>query len=528
MHKDILKFYMKHEHENLPDRNGYYFAAAAPRGFAKSTIISLILPIHAILYKKEKYIIIISATLKQARQRLKNIKTELLTNKALKSIFGDLSQNKKKWNASSINLNDIQIDVYSAGTEIRGINIGDYRPTKIILDDVELSEGSENSETREKLLEWFSEVVENLGDKYTRLEIIGTILHKDSLLSSLLQRPDFKSYRYKAVENFSNASSLWKTWQKKIANLNDKDREKNAYHFFLQNKEAMLANTKVLWEAKEDYYSLMIQQAVRGKRAFFKEKQNEPIISNFRIFNPEFFKFFTLDEYDNIKVLEDENIKNEMEIINVEQNNLINKADLLFKNKMICINDLRIFGFLDSAMGNKGGVRKGVGDYAAIVTIGTDPLGHIYVLNVWLERASPTKQIEKIFSLYQKYDYISFGIETNCFQQLLMIPIEEERKQRRENNENWELKITEVLHKANKETRIASLEPLITNGWMLFNKDLQKVFFEQLEEFPKNVHDDGPDALEAAVSIANQKKSFAGLDFGKLENRKTKSTTKLF
>jgi hypothetical protein len=153
-----------------------------------------------------------------------------------------------------------------------------------------------------------------------------------------------------------------------------------------------------------------------------------------------------------------------------------------------------------------------------------------------------------MFDLHEKWRYTLFGIETNCFQQLLLLPIEEERKRRkalvRNANSNpstpstqstpstppvsslqppvsslqppvsnlqptayslqpasWQLPIREVHHSRNKETRIATLEPLVTNGWLRFAHDLPELFWAQLESFPRGEHDDALDALEAAISL---------------------------
>jgi len=495
LHKTIFKLYKKNLKETFPNREGCNIAIAAPRGYAKSTLISLILPLHSIIYKKERYIIIISATLKQARQRLKNIKTELLTNNLLRQIYGDLTKNKNVWNASSVDVCGVLVEVFSAGTEIRGISIGDYRPTKIILDDAELSEGAESSERREKLLEWFKEVVENLGDRYTHIEVIGTLLHRDSLLSTLLERPDFKTFKFRSIEKFSEATEMWNSWAKKFTDLTDEKRLENASKFFEENKISMLSGTRVLWHAKEDYYSLMTQLTVRGKRAFFKEKQNEPLLSDSRILNPELFRYFRIDSEERI-LIEPENSKDNTAL---SPENSMEIAD----KRIVMMDDLKIFGFLDSAMGKEGGGRRRGGDYAAIVTIGVDSHKYIYVLDVWIKRLAPTIQIGKIFELHKKFNFICFGIETNCFQELLLIPLEEEKKKMKEAGDNPELKIQEISQRKKKNIRIASLEPLIANGWILFNRDLPEKFFEQCEEFPSGLYDDGPDALEGAIAVAS-------------------------
>ena len=168
-------------------------------------------------------------------------------------------------------------------------------------------------------------------------------------------------------------------------------------------------------------------------------------------------------------------------------------------SKSIPLSDLTIAGFLDSAVGR--GAKTRSGDYAAIATVGIDRAGYLYVLDLWLRRAAPTRQITAMFDLHERWNYTLFGVETNCFQQLLLLPIEEERKRRKDSGRPWQLPIREVHHSQAKEMRIASLEPLVANGWLRFAADLPDLFWAQIESFPRSEHDDALDALEGAVSL---------------------------
>jgi reverse gyrase len=141
MHRDLIRLYERSRHEGeLADRPARRLAIAAPRGAAKTTLKSLILPIHATLYGRERYIAILSATLKQARRRLANILAEIDTNAYLKSAFPSELARRGSCTTSSIHVNDVQIDIFSAGTELRGISHRQWRPTLVLLDDIEDSE----------------------------------------------------------------------------------------------------------------------------------------------------------------------------------------------------------------------------------------------------------------------------------------------------------------------------------------------------------------------------------------------------
>jgi predicted phage terminase large subunit-like protein len=85
---------------------------------------------------------------------------------------------------------------------------------------------------------------------------------------------------------------------------------------------------------------------------------------------------------------------------------------------------------------------------------------------------------------------------------LLLDPFEAERSRRRGQGRAWDLAIVPERHGGEKATRILALEPLARNGWLLLAQDLPEEFMGQLLDFPTAAHDDGPDAVAAAVALA--------------------------
>ena len=67
-----------------------------------------------------------------------------------------------------------------------------------------------------------------------------------------------------------------------------------------------------------------------------------------------------------------------------------------------------------------------------------------------------------------------------------------------------------VRNTGNKVTRVSRLEPEVANGWIQFRRDLSPVFFQQLGQFPRGSHDDGPDALEGVVSMLSRGLAVSG------------------
>ena len=129
-------------------------AIAAPRGHAKSTIVSLVYVLWCVLYDKEKLILIASNTTEQANTLLKDIKHQLRFNPLISSDFPEICRAKrpKPWRDNKIQLpNGAMICVYGAGQSPRGIKNDKDRPGLIIADDLENEEQVESEEQREKL-----------------------------------------------------------------------------------------------------------------------------------------------------------------------------------------------------------------------------------------------------------------------------------------------------------------------------------------------------------------------------------------
>ena len=73
------------------------------------------------------------------------------------------------------------------------------------------------------------------------------------------------------------------------------------------------------------------------------------------------------------------------------------------------------------------------------------------------------------------------------------------------------LPIEEVQQTSDKVMRVQTLQPDVKNKYIKFNRR-HKRLLEQLTQFPMGAHDDGPDALEGARSIAKKVKRFRILD----------------
>lgn len=158
------------------------------RGCGKSTLLTLSFPLWAILgEQKIKHVLILSRTQQKAQTLLQQIKYELETNELLKKDLGPFQEERNGWNLVSLYLPYYDAKITAASTEqsIRGIRHKQYRPQLIICDDLEDMDSVRTKEGRDKIYDWLIGDVIPAGSKYTRLMIVGSLLHEDSLIKRL-------------------------------------------------------------------------------------------------------------------------------------------------------------------------------------------------------------------------------------------------------------------------------------------------------------------------------------------------------
>ena len=442
-------------------------AVAAPRGHAKSTNLTFKGTMHSTLYGYKHYPIIISDSSEQAEGFLDNIRVEFEENTAILEDFGPLAGSVWRSNVLVTKTN-IKIEAIGSGKKIRGRKHRNWRPDLIILDDVENDENVRTPEQRKKLKDWFDKAVSKCGDDYTDIVYIGTLLHYDSLLAKTLANPAYRSIKYKAVIRFSQADDLWQQWETIFTDLSNDDREADALAFFQAHKTAMLEGTQVLWEEKLSYYDLMVMRVSEGEASFNSEEQNEPINPDDCLFMEEWFDYY-----------------NEAEV---------NFGDPAFD----------FFGFIDPSLG-----KTKRSDFSAIVTLAKHKgSGYMYVVDADIERRHPDRIIADVLAKERwlrasfGHGYRKLGAETNQFQWFL-----KEELAKASAKAGLYLPIEEVQQTSDKVMRIQTLQPDVKNKYIKFNRR-HKRLLEQLTQFPMGAHDDGPDALEGARSIAKRVKRF--------------------
>jgi len=443
-------------------------ALAAPRGSAKSTIVTLEFVIYLICQHLEEFIIIISSNAEQAAEYLTNIKHELETNDRLKIDFPEVCELGKKpeplrWSQREIiTKNNIKVTALSVGQKIRGKRHNEHRPGLVILDDIEGNEMAQNEDNRYKLKDWFEKSVLKVGDKRTNFIFAGTIHHYGSLLAQYTnpqQSPGWESRIYRSIIKWPDATNEWQMWiniYRSNEEYNGRSGADAAMDYFNENREKMLEGTEVLWPQSKSYYDLMVMREQEGTLSFDSEMQNEPVNPRDCFFNVEEFHFW------------DKKYPDEQALIT-------------------SMKSPRFFMACDPSLGKD----KTHGDYSAILIGVKDGAEKVlYVVDVDMERRQPANLIETILGYCKAKNIRQLAFESNNFQQLLVDEIKKGAGER-----GLFLQIKPIENRKDKIARIQALEPFLKIGQIQFSRK-HRALSDQLKYFPKGQHDDGPDALE--------------------------------
>ncbi len=457
------------EAETISRMKGSRQVIAAPRGHAKSTNFTFKDDLHAILYGYKHYILILSDSSEQAEGFLDDIKTELEDNANILMDFGSLKGDKAWRSGVILTSTDIKAEAIGSGKKVRGRRHRNWRPDLIVLDDIENDENVNTPEQRRKLRSWFDKAVSKAGDTYTDIMYIGTILHYDSLLSNVLQNPRYKTRKYRAVISEAANLRLWEEWESIYTNLFNEAHEQDAKAFYEEHREEMLLGTEVLWEEKLSYYDLMEIKISEGEASFNSELQNDPVDPNNATFNPEWFDYYEPELMD------------------------FSSPEFIF------------VGANDPSLG-----KNKKSDTSSIINLAlSTKTGYMYVVDASVERRKPDVIIDDVFETQRrlKRDYgkgfYKFGVEVVQFQYYFKEVMAVKSAQ-----EGEYIPIEEIQSTVNKTLRIESLQPVIKNRYLKFNRE-HKALLKQLQEFPMGRNDDAPDGLQMAVQLAQSVKAVA-------------------
>lgn len=427
-----------------------YIAAAAPRGHAKSTAITHSYTLANVLFRVRKFVILVSDTETQAIQFLNDIKMELTDNAELIALF----QIEKfvKFTESDIVVqfrDGDQFRIMAKGSEqsLRGMKWAGKRPDLIVCDDMENDELVMNKERREKFMRWiYGALIPALSPDGV-MRVVGTVLHLDSFLESLLPKPWQRDTVREELKDFSrNRKATWKA---------------------------------IRWRAHNDDFSAILwpsrfpPETLKQIRQDYTERGIPDVYSQ---------------EYLNYPLDPTKAYFRQADFIPLSSEE---KADIDAGRRPVTY-----FVAIDPAISESERA-----DYTAVIVVAMDAERKLYMLNGFRERLDGKEQVDLILALQKRYNPEFIAIEKEKITKAIGPFLREEMFKT-----NIFPTIIEIQPSKDLETRGRSWQGRMRVGGVKFDKsaDWYPQYEAELTTFPRGIRDDYV-AASAVLGLALDK-----------------------
>lgn len=461
-----------------------------PRGWGKSTTISEggiawiicrdnYLPVE----QQYKYIMLISDSAKQAKERLESIKAMLTSEPMIAEYYPHVFGEGKIWREDRIvTKNDILIDTRGMTASSRGTKYKNRRPNLVIADDTDSMDTAMSPTMAEDLQERFTKDVLKFGDKKTDVIVVGTVLSKLCLVYKLLYADEFASWNgriVKALEKFPERMDLWDRWGSILNNRKISNRSETAELFYAENKEEMekggISNWPEVWPVKD----LMYEYYTLGRRAFMSEMQNQITDSELNHFQPHKYTYISETEFTNI----------------IDHNPII-------------------YAYVDPTVGimKKTRLNSRGSDMFNITLVAKIDNGYYVLVESISRQCRQSEQFDMILDALKKYNIFRLMVESNGGQMHYINALEKAVFEKYAEPEysntcktKYPLKPRAVNNYTSKDERIQMLEPYLDNKTLHLREDMQSSspeLWESLSTYPACEYMDPLDGLSGAFFSA--------------------------
>jgi predicted phage terminase large subunit-like protein len=418
----------------------------APRGFGKSTLLSVVRSIYEIARNPDVRILLASNTQPQAEGFLREIRGHLERNIIFRALYGDLTG--PKWTDREF-IVGVRRRIMKEPT-VMAIGVGGALISRhfdiIICDDIVDEENARTEMQRERLRTWFFKVLMPCLEPDGKLCIVGTRYHYRDLYGTLME------------SGFAPSVTI-------IRALDEQGRS--------------------TWPEKFPVERLEQIRRDAGTVIFNAQYQNDTQAMKGAVFKEEWLRYYdappglaTIDKSD------DGSLRGQSRICGLKDQPRHSWDSPL---RGCDIHSLKIFQGVDLSIAQHDG-----SDYFAIVTIGVDMWNNIFVLDCYQARLSFRQQTVAIVERFRRFDPIKVAIESNSYQAALADTLREMAL----------VRVTKVHTGKDKLTRAWKLSALFEDGRIYLGRHMHELV-EQLLAFPQAEHDDLFDALEFAISLSS-------------------------
>lgn len=200
---------------DLMDEEARFVSFEVFRDGAKTSVLRLFMS-HCIAYARAHTILLVGKGQDSAIKSLQWMQNRMESNHIWRETYG-LSKGKI-WNSTDCEIYHkteeypIRVLTFGMTGQIRGVNIDDFRPDLIILDDPCDEENTATPEQREKMSNLFYGALANtLAPKsespHAKMALLQTPLHKEDLISQCRADPEFRHRTYSCFTD--GGSSRW-------------------------------------------------------------------------------------------------------------------------------------------------------------------------------------------------------------------------------------------------------------------------------------------------------------------------------
>ena len=422
--------------DDLLDRSKKQINIIAPRGHAKSSIVGGVFPLYHLMFDQgQKLIVLVSRTQDHAVKLLGTLKDTLDYSEQFRQLFGYWGQHSaRSWAKAEIELKDgSMIICKGTGQQLRGIKVGNQRPTLIIVDDPEDENNTKTAEAMEHNLRWLLQsAVPSVDPIKGRIVIIGTPQHQRCMVETLKIMKGWENKVF--TPSLEEKRSLWEEWWpiKKL----------------VAKKEELESINRL-----SVFYREYMCEIVGDEDQLFKKEDIQYYEGKFRLDN-EGNGFLDITELDGEKIEE-----------------------------TVPVN---VFTGVDPASSV-----KQTADYSVIFNLAVDNNNRKFALPYYRKHAKPLALAEAIVDNFRKYKSTKTRIESVGYQEMLRQYV-----QMRCDEEKLFIPGLNIKEnpRTSKSHRLESLQPSFAKKEIFIMKNMQSLTDEMLL-FPRGKHDDLLDGL---------------------------------
>lgn len=440
--KAPMGYFHKRDTDMVIANPDFFGVMEYPREHAKSIIYDVILPLHLKARGELTGMMLASANEKKAATLLGDVQAELMFNQQYIADFGEQYSIGNWQDGYFVTSDGIGFWAFGRGQSPRGTRKSDRRPNYGIIDDIDDAVLVRNESRVDETCDWIlGDFYGAMPNKASRLIIVGNRIHRKSTLAKMVGDIEPGDPKRQGLYH-----------SKVFALENPKTRKKDL-------TEKGVPAWKENFTRKEILTKMQRQGSRIGLREFFHEH-----ITVGKIFKEEhlpWVKAESLQSYDKLITYNDPSYKSSQ------------TSDC----KAIVL------------IGKKGRFYDVIDCFVAQCTTGTMVKAHYDIA----ERVP-----EKVACRHY--------MEANFIQDLML---EEYWREGERRGKTMRIR-GDKRKKPDKEARIENLTPFTEQGFIRFNSELRQLPSMQLLRehflgFPDHEHDDGPDAVEGAIYLLNQR-----------------------